>query len=179
MATNASYVMAESDLLIAVPTDDASVEQTIFSSFQQTSKNFTSGNLQVIILADLLFKMLCITQACQILSFIFWMRVAFLMYWRCLVLSFDLSFNLLILVTGKKGDLEDIWHSILIADGGSAALSEWAIADGPVLSLVQFGSQAHISVRSTWLFPNTISIFTSCRIDNIWDLCGCSVEWKK
>lgn len=71
MASNASYIMAESDILIAVPTDDASVEQTIFSSFQQTSKNFASGNLQVIILADLLLKMLCITQTCQILSFIF------------------------------------------------------------------------------------------------------------
>lgn len=33
-----------------------------------------------------------------------WRKVTFLMYWRCLVLSFDLSFNLLIFVTGKKGD---------------------------------------------------------------------------
>lgn len=49
-------------------------------------------------------EVLYITQAHQMLSFIFWVRVTLLMYGRCLVLSFDLSFTLLIFVTGEKGD---------------------------------------------------------------------------
>lgn len=64
-------LLAESDVSIAALTDDASVERTIFSSFQETSRNFASGYLHAVILTDLLPKMLCITQACQILSFVF------------------------------------------------------------------------------------------------------------
>lgn len=71
MATNASCVMAESDVSTAAFTDDASMERTVFSNFQQTSRNFASGYLQAVTLTDLLPKMLCKAQACQISSFRF------------------------------------------------------------------------------------------------------------
>lgn len=68
VATNSSCVRAQADVLTAALS--ASVEQIIFFSFQQTCRNFAPDYGDAAALADLLPDRLCITQPCQILSFV-------------------------------------------------------------------------------------------------------------
>lgn len=77
-----------------------SVEWTIFPSLQQPSRSFASGSWM------LFFCQKCFTslKLTRCWASYFEVRVTFLMYGRCLVLSFDLTFSLLIFVTGEKGD---------------------------------------------------------------------------